>query len=485
MELNQRQMEALHHKDGPMMVLAGPGSGKTTVITHRIKFLIDECNVSPDKILVITFTKIAAEEMKSRFKRMVEEDISSQVSFGTFHSFFFRIIRSKRGYSVDNILKDYERKEVLKRIIGEAGLDDDEEFFQSLCNEMSRIKNELLTLKYYNAMCCGNEEFELIVNRYEQYKETYHKIDFDDMLTKCYEIISTDDHELSLWQNRYEYILIDEFQDINKVQYECIKLLSLPKNNLFIVGDDDQSIYKFRGARPEFLLQFTNDVKNVKKTILNTNYRSTDNIIAVCNRVISDNQQRYEKDINGTDRKGKDPILLRSEGINEEALFIGKKIKSLESKIDLNEIAVIYRTNIQSRAFVDTFMDLNIPFQLKDEIQTIYDHFIAADIRAYFSLALDKTDNLALERIINKPKRYITKNVIRLSKKQDGSLINNILKNRQLQPWQETRIEELIMYLNSIGKRKPYDAFRYIRQAVRYDEYLIEHADFRKISAKG
>ena len=485
--LSQNQMKALSHKDGPMMVLAGPGSGKTTVITYRIKHLIENYKINPNQILVITFTKAAAEEMKTRFNRITQNEYSARVSFGTFHSLFFRIMRNKFNYPVEAILKEYESKEILNGIIRELGLesDDDEEFVKSILNEISIIKNDLLDSEFYSSLTCGAEDFRTIMRMYEDYKSENGKIDFDDMLSKCYELITNDESILQNWQNKYPYILVDEFQDINKVQYECIKLLAAPKYNLFIVGDDDQSIYQFRGARPEFLLRFPYDIKNVQNTILNTNYRSTDIIISLCNNVISKNKNRYEKNIIGTANQGTAPIQLISEDSNSEALGIAKKIKSFGAEMELDQIAVIYRTNVQSRAFVDAFMDLNIPFQIKDEIQTIYDHFIAVDICSYLKLALDRDNAEALTRIINKPKRYINKSIVMLAVKKGGNLLNNILTYRGLQVWQSTRIEELIFYLNGISKRKPYDAYKYIRQAVGYDDYLREHAAYRKTSAKG
>jgi len=485
LSLNTSQLLAVKHKDGPMMVLAGPGSGKTTVITHRVRYLIENHNISPSKILVITFTKAATSDMKKRYELMVGR--TSDVLFSTFHSLFFKILRAHTHISLDNVLKEEQRREVLKNISMHMGIDmgDEEEFLQNLISEISLIKNDLIEIDYYNSMVVSTEDFRNIVAKYETFKQKYNKLDFDDMLYKCYELLSNNKQILHIWQDKFKYLMIDEFQDINKAQYSIIKLLSMPLQNLYIVGDDDQSIYRFRGARPEFLLNFPKDFNNVKTTILDVNYRSTNDIIKLCNKVIIENKVRYDKSIKGTNRNGKPPILLRHEDINQEASNIGNKIKKLIKTIDINEICVIYRTNIQSRAFIDAFTNLNISYQVKDEVPLIYEHFISKDICAYLSLALDKTDNFSLERIINKPKRYINKGIISSYKNTNLPLIDALFSSNQLKQWQIKRIEELIFYLNSVKKRNPCDAFKYIRKAVGYDDYIIEYANFKKINPKG
>ena len=260
-------------------------------------------------------------------------------------------------------------------------------------------------------------EFESLFNEYERIKKENNKIDFDDMICKCYEYLNSDKGALEKWKGRYKYILIDEFQDINNAQYECIRLLTDRNSNIFIVGDDDQSIYKFRGARPEFLLKFPEDFDNVGKIILDVNYRSTTQIINLCNAVIKGNKNRYEKIIKGTKKNGNMPVLMKSNDIGAEAAEISKKIIMFKNKVRLNKIAVIYRTNIQARAIVDAFMDFNIPYQIKDEVPSIYEHRVSKDIFAYLSLILDIDNDRAIERIINKPKRYISKELISEAKK--------------------------------------------------------------------
>ena len=486
-KLNTKQEEAVLHNEGPMMVLAGPGSGKTTVIIHRIKALIEKYNVLPKDILVITFTKAAALEMKNRFKN-IDENIKD-VTFGTFHAYFFRILRNSFGYSLNNILKDDEKKNIIKHIINEREMqiDDEEEYISNAINEISLVKNELIDCENYVTSNFGKSEFISIYKQYENIKNENNKIDFDDMVCKCYELLNKNPEILMRWKNRYKYILIDEFQDINKAQYECIRILTDRTSNIFIVGDDDQSIYKFRGARPEFLLKFPQDYDNVKKIILDINYRSTTQIINLCNAVIKANKNRYEKVIKGTEKDGNMPILLKNDDIGTEAVEIAKKIIKYKSKfkLNLNKVAVIYRTNIQARAIVDAFMDFNIPYQIKDEIPSIYEHRVSQDIFAYLNLILNSDNDSALERIINKPKRYISKAIIAEAKKnKKTSLLNSFYTVKDLKSWQSERLDELIYSLGAAKRKTTYEAFKYIRKVIGYDDYIKEYASFRKVNPK-
>lgn len=335
-------------------------------------------------------------------------------------------------------------------------------------------------------MVLPSEQFRKVITHYENYKKRNEKIDFDDMLYQCYILLITNEKILDLWRRRYSYILIDEFQDINRVQYEIIKLLSLPNNNLFIVGDDDQSIYKFRGARPEFLLHFPQDFENTGRIILNINYRSTKEIVGSSNKVILNNKKRYKKQIETINGVGEKPLFINSEDGEEEALNIAKWINDCIKKgIDLLEIAIIFRTNIQARALVDIMMDLNIPFYLRDEIPNVYDHWIAKDLISYIKLSKDIRDNESLERIINKPKRYISKGIIFEAKKKGGSLFEKLYRFPNIQPWQLEKLEELKYHLARLGRKNPKEAIAYIRKNIDYDGYIYQYAQYRNIGVKG
>ena len=487
LRLNENQQKAILHKNGPMIVLSGPGSGKTTVITYRVKNLIENYNIRPNEILVITFTKAASEEMKERFKKICSSYYN--VSFSTFHSYFFRIIRENYKYELSNILDDNEKVKIIKSIINKYNIyfDNMEEFVQSIISEISLLKNELINPNYFNSRYLNSNNFNIVYNEYELLKNQQNKIDFDDMLIQCYYLLKDYENIRKFWKNKYKYILIDEFQDINKVQYECIKILCENKN-IFVVGDDDQSIYGFRGSSPEFLLNFPKDFENTKKVILNVNYRSTNQIINLCNKVILENNNRYDKNIIGTNKENKQPILIRSYDAYEEAKKIVGKIQVLKKTYPLEEIAIIYRTNLQARAVVEILKDYNIEYQLKDNITSIYEHFIAKDIICYLSLAINNIDNESFLKIANKPKRFLNKNMLQdaFEKcKNETSILEYLYCKVDLKSWQMEGINEILFHLEQIKSKNVYDAIKYIIKTVGYENYLEEYVNFKNIGIKG
>lgn len=483
-ELNESQKIAVGHFKGPMLVLAGPGSGKTTVVIHRVKNLIQKHGVAPANILVITFTKAAAVEMETRFYALgVQADRG--VTFGTFHSLFFRILRQAYGYDVKQIIAEEEKWTVLRTIIREMELEinDEEEYIKSFLSELSVMKNNLIELRNYNSINFPVNEFKQIYKKYDAYKERTQKLDFDDMLTQCYELLKFDETVLKKWQNKFQYLLVDEYQDINRVQYECIKLLSQPENNLFVVGDDDQSIYRFRGAKPEFLLQFPKEY-NAKTVLLNVNYRSSDVIIRLGAKIIGNNKKRFEKEMTGTEKAGCSAVFFSEEDFSKEAAAVAKKITRLLKKgIPHEEIAVIFRTNLQAGSIARALLDAGIPYYLKDTIANLYEHWITQDFIAYLMLAVQNENNGAFLKILNKPKRYISKDFIKqVSKKSTGSLLEAMLVDDELKKWQARHLIDLKQHLVQIKKRKPYEAIKYIRNVVGYDEYIAEYAKFRKMN---
>jgi DNA helicase-2/ATP-dependent DNA helicase PcrA len=329
--------------------------------------------------------------------------------------------------------------------------------------------------------------FGYVFNKYQEYKDETGKIDFDDMLCLCYEMFVNEPEQLRFWQSRYPYIMIDEFQDINKVQYEVVKLLSAPGYNLFAVGDDDQSVYRFRGARPEFLLNFPKDYKDTRQVVLNTNYRSTDEIIAYSNKLISYNSLRYGKDMQGTGRSGPAPVFLKPEDQNVEAVEIAGRIKALiASGEELEEIAVIYRVNIQARAFADAFLHVNIPYRVRDEAPVIYEHWVAQDIFAYLRLSINRPPgfNPDERRVINKPFRYISKAYVEYLKKTNKSIFEVYARDEALNIGQKSHVEELLELLFVTGlKKSPADAVKCIR--TEYDRHIRDHCEYRKLDASG
>jgi DNA helicase-2/ATP-dependent DNA helicase PcrA len=488
--LNDSQKKAVRHGSGPMMALAGPGSGKTTVITYRIQSLIEDLHIDPTRILVITFTKSATEEMRRRFLSL-DAPGGGKVTFSTFHALFYKIIRARYRLDLKAVLRDSVRKEAVRRILASMRIDADDELLQGALNEISWIKNDLADVRYYHSMSLGSDDFQQVYARYEKWKEEQGVLDFDDMLVKCHALFCAEPDVLRHWQEIYHYILIDEFQDINQAQYRGITLMAEPRRNLFIVGDDDQSIYKFRGAKPEFLLRFPTDYPETAKAVLDTNYRSTDPIIQLCNQVIAHNQTRYSKAMTGIGRDGPKPVVMRSGDVTAEALAVAETIKKMARTFAranvrvLDEIAVIYRTNIQSRALTDAFMNLNIAYQIRDEAPSIYEHWIAKDIYAYLRLSYDRDANDALTRVINKPKRYIPNAVVASTLRESGQLLDRLYHGGRLQVWQRARVEELMHHLNQIHGMTTAEAVKYIRRFVGYDEFIRDYSAYRKIPSNG
>ena len=477
---NKEQEEAITHKGGPLMVLAGPGSGKTLVITYRVKWLIENAGVHPSNILVITFTRAAAEEMKKRFF-MFDGMANTPVTFGTFHSIFFMILRYAYRYTAANIIREDVKRRYIKEMTEnmELEIEDENEFLSGIINEISYIKGEMMSLSYYHSNNCSDELFAQIYEGYEKRLREENLIDFDDMLVFCYELLKERDDIRTLWQNKFQHILIDEFQDINKVQYEIIRMLAGKGDHLFIVGDDDQSIYRFRGARPEIMLGFEKDYPEAKKVILNTNYRCSEEIVEGAEHLISHNTKRFPKNMQAA-RGSKVPITFRNlKDAGEECTDILKGIRFYYKKgIPLEDMAVIFRTNTQPRLLVGRLMEYNIPFQMRDVIPNIFDHWIARNILTYIKLAMGNRDRKLFLQVMNRPKRYISRSMI-----TEPQVDLKKLKQQTFgKKWLYEKIDKLEMDLYLLRKMEPYAAIQYIRNGIGYEDYMNEYAQFRRMN---
>ena len=477
---NREQEEAITHKGGPLMVLAGPGSGKTLVITYRVKWLIENAGVYPSNILVITFTRAAAEEMKKRFF-MFDGMENAPVTFGTFHSIFFMILRYAYRYTAANIIREDVKRRYIKEMTEnmELEIEDENEFLSGIINEISYVKGEMMSLSYYHSNNCSDELFAQIYEGYEKRLREENLIDFDDMLVFCYELLREREDIRTLWQNKFQYILIDEFQDINKVQYEIIRMLAGKGDHLFIVGDDDQSIYRFRGARPEIMLGFEKDYPEAKKVILNTNYRCSEEIVESAEHLISHNTKRFPKNMQAA-RGSKVPITFRNlKDAGEECTDILKGIRFYYKKgIPLEDMAVIFRTNTQPRLLVGRLMEYNIPFQMRDVIPNIFDHWIARNILTYIKLAMGNRDRKLFLQIMNRPKRYISRSMI-----TEPQVDLKKLKQQTFgKKWLYEKIDKLEMDLYLLRKMEPYAAIQYIRNGIGYEDYMNEYAQFRRMN---
>lgn len=479
MSLNQAQIEAIAHKDGPCMVLAGPGSGKTTVITNRIKHLIEKHKVKPEEILVITFSKAASKEMRDRFHALWEGK-NAPVTFGTFHGIYYGILKWAYKLTSENIFSDEQKYQLLQRVVERMNLDvdDEKDFLQGIAGEIGNVKNNCIKLEEYQAKNCDEDTFANIYHAYEKERKRLKKIDFDDMLVLTYELFQKRPDILKMWQSKYKYILIDEFQDINKVQYDVIRMLAEPENNLFIVGDDDQSIYQFRGARPEIMLNFPKDYPETRQIILDVNYRSTKTIVNGAGRVIKQNRKRYPKQIITTNEQGMNVHVQEVRHPIEESKYVLKEIqKELKSGLSPNEIAILFRTNNEARVLVETLMEYNQPYYMKEHFPNLYEHFIAKNFIGYMKMALgDRSRKLFLE-IMNRPNRYIGRDSV-----DSGEVSFEDLKKFYAdKEWMQDRIDQLDVDLRIIKRCKPYAAIQYIRKHIGYDDFLKEYAIKRRI----
>lgn len=478
MSFSKAQKRAIRHKDGPALVLAGPGSGKTTVITNRVRYLTEKYGVQAGSILVITFTRAAAREMKERYEKMTGQ--GSRVAFGTFHSVFFLILKLAYGYQASNIVREEQRirfiREQAERM--QLDLEDPAEFTASVLSEISMVKGEMMPLAHYYPKSCSEEVFKALYEGYEDQMRREKLLDFDDMLSMCYELFKARPDILTAWQKKYQYILIDEFQDINRVQYEIVKMLALPQNNLFIVGDDDQSIYRFRGARPELMLGFEKDYPEAERILLDINYRSVSTITESAGKVISNNKTRFPKEIcalRGTGRPV--DICLWPDPVNETLAIVSQLRDYAQMGIPYEEIAVLYRTNLGPRLLIEKLMEYNIPFHMRDTVPNLYEHWIAKNLFSYIKAARGDLSRANVMTFINRPARYISRDAL------EGSRISweQVKSFYQDKNWMLDRIEQLEYDLSMLADMAPAGAVNYIRKAIGYDDYIREYAQERRL----
>lgn len=477
MKSNPAQTEAICHGDGPMLVLAGPGSGKTTVITNRVLYLLTRHGVPPEQLLVITFTKAAAQEMRQRFEHLSGQSCPS-VTFGTFHAVFFQILRYAYNYSAASIIRESEAMELLTAILDELNpaLSKDSELVLSVLQEIALFKgNHSGSFEQaktaYLPKSCSAEVFFAAFQQYEKALRDRNRVDFEDMLLLTYELLTARRDILSFWQSRYRYILIDEFQDINRLQYEIIRLLAAPEDNLFIVGDDDQSVYGFRGSCPEIMLRFPTDYPNAKTVLLNVNYRSPEPVVQAALRLISANEKRYPKALTAF-RTESEPVHIRSfETCADENQFLVQSIQALKRKqVPLSQIAVLYRTNLQPRSLVNALQRAELSYCLRGTLPCLYDSIHVLPVLSYLRLAAGSRARSDVLQIMNKPLRYLQRQAFP-TETVDFEQAKQWYR-RQEKEYAAERLERLQYDLSMLGGMNPYAAIHYIRKIIGYDKYL-------------
>ena len=424
MEFHKAQLEAIRHFNGPCITLAGPGSGKTTVLTYRILNLIEKCVVAPEHILVITFTRAAATEMKERFLKLSDNRYSG-VCFQTFHSFFFMILRKAYGYRADNIITQQEQTRFFKNILNEYELEitDTMELIRHATAWISNVKRSGKspdTQPVAAAGICPQEILCEIYHKYQQYLTAKRLIDFEDMTVYCYDLFSQRKDILWQWQEQYQYILVDEFQDIDAQQFQTLQLLADRYRNLFIVGDDDQSIYGFRGARPACMRQFVEEF-GAKQILLRTNYRSHPDIVEASLAVIDENKDRFHKDLepceahrrqagdHKTDAGYRKEYRVKIREFSEASEQMRYLVQSLKNRINGETCAVLFRTNLAMQGVAARLTGEGIPFSMKEKGRNIYDHFIAQDLLSYLRIAQGCATRADYLRVSNRPYRNISR----------------------------------------------------------------------------
>ena len=474
MGFNEAQAQAIQHTDGPCLVLAGPGSGKTLTIVNRVKYLIEKQKVRPEEILVVTFTRFAAAEMKSRLCLVMgKRDLP--VTVGTFHGIYYGILKWAYRMNQENILSETEKYQILRGVINKERMEifDEEDFIQDIVAEIGKVKNNRIPLEEFVSEKCSADAFRNIYRNYERHRKELKKIDFDDMLVLCYELFRSRPDVLAQWQKKFRYVLIDEFQDINRIQYDVIRMLAQPENNLFVVGDDDQAIYGFRGADSELMLGFGKDFPDAKQILLGMNYRSTANIVQNSLKLIENNVERYSKKLEANREGGSCLHIQEVKDPVEEAEYVLEEIqKCKENGIKEEEIAILFRVHTDARAVVEAMVERKIPFQMKEHLPNIYEHFIAKDIMAYFRLATGKRRRQDFLQVMNRPKRYLGRDSV------SGSQVSfeDMRKFYCDKDWMIDRIDQFEWDVKMLMKMAPYAAIQYIRKRIGYDDFLKEYA---------
>jgi DNA helicase-2/ATP-dependent DNA helicase PcrA len=411
---NKNQLDAINHKDGPLMVLAGPGSGKTTVLVNRLKVLIEEYGVSPSEICVNTFTRAATEEMESRFQMLTGNKY--HVYFCTIHSLCRRILMKYFGYEKENFINEGKKMDILINLTREnrLSIEKPDEFAKNAGQMISYNKNMYDQPNRYSGFEIERKKAVFIYNEYCGYMNEHQLLDFDDCLTRCYEHLKKNPEALSSIQEIYRYYLVDEFQDVNYLQANIIYLLSEKDRNLCIVGDDDQSMYKFRGARPEIMLNFEKKFPDCKKVMLNINYRSSKTIVEITGEMIKKNENRYQKDL---ESYRDDEILIHTQQLEDEGKqgdYIAQQIEQLFDKgIPYSEMSVLYRTKKDSAYVISALLKNNIPFIVRSsDSLDIHGHMICKDVINFFMIINGRTKSYQnMLRAMKRPTRYIPNSI--------------------------------------------------------------------------
>lgn len=467
---SKSQLQAITHGTGPMLVLAGPGSGKTFVMIQRIQYLLSHYHVAPSSILVISFSRLSAVQLKERFFKLnpIQAD---QIHFSTFHACFFHILKNSCSYTVSDIVSPKEQDNFINILLNDPVFEEDNsaQLREEYLHKFSYYKNKGL-----DAM--RREETELFQRLFHAYQElmySHHKLDFDDMGLLCLKLFRQKPEILMQWQKRFTYILIDEFQDINPIQFSIVQLLAERTQNLFVVGDDDQAIYSFRGSSPGIMLNFETIYPQAKRVLLETNFRCSGNIVQKSLAVIEENQQRFRKEILSSNPP-KEAVGIHSfENPLQEYTYVCRSIEELMKRgVKTEEIACIFRTNQNMSGLAETLVRHRLPFSMKAQKGSIYRHFIAGDLLAYLSFFIEGRKRKDFFRIMNKPLRYLSRGCCR----EKTVSWDQLLSYYRTKPYMYRYIAEFEIHERRIRQLDLYGAVIYIRRVIGYEAYAQEEA---------
>lgn len=467
---NPNQEQAIMHTAGAAQVFAGPGSGKTYVIVHRIRQLITGQGIDPSHILVITFTKAAALEMQERFFRLMEPE-RPPVRFGTFHAVFYHILKQSAQYRDYIIITESERRKLIRQIIHmhKRFTCLQEEDMDSVIASLSAYKAASV-IKPLPVQKIGEQDILFLAKEYASYLREFKQMDFDDILCHCHELLITQPDILARWQKQFAYILIDEFQDISPKQYEIVRLLAAPEDNLFIVGDDDQSIYGFRGASPDIMRDFMKDYPEAHRIFLDVNFRCNGQIVEAAGRVIKENHSRVEKQICAAHGEGTGLQLQIFQSAAEQETRLTEELVRKKEQNLLDTCAMICRTNYDCAMWAQTLRKKGIPFTMKEVPKSRFRHFVVQDIMAYMALAQGELTRKHFLRIMNRPVRYLKREAAAQERISETSLMAYYRNTPILQE----RIRKLFHDLEFLHTKSPHLQVHYIRRVIGYDRYLTE-----------
>lgn len=484
---NKAQEEAIHTISGQMLLIACPGSGKTTTLIRRIHHMIVNEGIDPGSILMITFTKSAADEMGKKYQAMYQTNPG--VTFATIHSLCFAIVKKFYEKPVDLITESEVFRYFSYKVKYMDEINDEDQFISDLILDISLLKNNMIPLENFTPSCIEKKKiFQKLYTEYEDMKTKEDKVDFDDMLVLAKKILETNSDAYQWIRNKYRYIQVDEYQDTNIIQRDIIYLIAGKNGNLAVVGDDDQSIYMFRGAKPDIMLNFPKDFPNAKIIRMSTNYRSLQGIISKADKLVKHNKKRFEKQFTGA-RKEEGSIFYRNY-LNpvSQLMAVVQRIQTLiKDGVDPNQIAVLYRTNQESLPFIEAFLKKNIPFQCNEKVKSKYDHWIFYDIQAYQKVAKGKGTSADFCHILNHPNRFFYGKEFQNLPPEKDALIKAIYKQKK-EFWKINSAlksaDNLFRHLTIMKDMPPESFLKAMFLLVNYKDYISSYAKSRNADEK-